>query len=106
MTVAQPTGCPVRSDRHLAPPAGANRHHPLQPAGYPGIFVAMVTVTFPWLHQLGCGCQFSRVQLTDGQNWRHWNPCGAHMVLAAQGFQPDRWPPDRIPDSEPIPVHS
>lgn len=68
--------------------------------------VAMVTVTFPWLAQLGCGCKFSRVELTTGETWRHWDPCGAHTVLAAMGYQPVGWPPDMTRALEPVPVHS
>ena len=89
---------------HGYTPAVTSR--PLQSLGYPGILPLMVTVTFPWLARLACGCCFSRVELTTGETWRYWNPCGDHTVLAAMGYQPVGWPPDVTCALEPVPVPS
>ena len=63
--------------------------------------VAMVTVgSFPWLVQIGCGCQFSRIELSTGETVQHWNPCGPHVVAAATGYQPHGWPPRVEPSAD------
>lgn len=80
-------------------------HRPLKHRRYHGIVIPVNRDLFSQLeHHARCGCVFTRLPLTTGTVWTHWDPCCQHVLNACRGTFPVGWPPRFTHDPQPVTV--